>query len=54
MIGLSALEIRQAQNIIAFASGDDKVAAIRAVLRGKWIDVLVTDLSTANTLLGRG
>lgn len=51
VIGLSALEMRRAKNVIAFASGHDKVAAILAALHGKWIDVLVTDISTANALL---
>ncbi|MDF2790880.1 MAG: MarR family transcriptional regulator [Neobacillus sp.] len=54
MIGLSALEMREAKNVIAFASGHEKIEAIRAALHGKWIDVLVTDISTANTLLKRG
>lgn len=51
MIGLSALEMREAKSVIAFASGHEKIEAIRASLHGKWIDVLVTDISTAKNLL---
>lgn len=51
MIGLSVSELRNIKNVIAFASGNEKVAAIGATLRGGWIDVLVTDLATAKNIL---
>lgn len=51
MIGLSAEELREIPNIIAVASGEDKVAAVGAALRGRWMDVLVTDLETAKSVL---
>ncbi|MGO0063268.1 sugar-binding transcriptional regulator [Brevibacillus fluminis] len=51
MIGLSAAELRQIPNIIAIASGEEKVAAIAATLRGRWIDVLITDMATAKAVL---
>jgi len=51
MIGLTVDEIRAIPNVIAIASGDDKVEAIVAALRGKRLDVLVTDMDTAKRVL---
>ena len=38
-------------NVIGLAAGDSKIEAIRAVLRGGYLDILITDESTANLLL---
>ncbi len=43
--------IRKLENVIGVAVGDDKVEAIRAVLKGGYIDILITDESTASKLL---
>ncbi|OXM84861.1 sugar-binding transcriptional regulator [Paenibacillus rigui] len=51
MIGLTAQELRGIPNVVAVAGGQDKVAAITAALRGKWIDILVTDAATAEAVL---
>jgi DNA-binding transcriptional regulator LsrR (DeoR family) len=51
MIGLTIDEIKAIPNVIAIASGDDKVEAIVSALRGKCMDVLVTDMDTAKQLL---
>ncbi|QMV41356.1 sugar-binding transcriptional regulator [Cohnella cholangitidis] len=51
MIGLTIDEIRSIPNVIAVATGDDKVEAIVSALRGKCMDVLVTDMETAKQLL---
>ncbi|MFM1655775.1 sugar-binding transcriptional regulator [Brevibacillus sp. B_LB10_24] len=51
MIGLTAEELRGIPKVIAVAGGRDKAAAITAVLRGKWVDVLVTDLATAQAVM---
>lgn len=51
MIGLTATELRGIPNVIAVAGGLKKAAAITAALRGKWIDILVTDLATAEAVL---
>ncbi|MBP1994194.1 sugar-binding transcriptional regulator [Paenibacillus eucommiae] len=51
MIGLNADELRKAPNVIAIASGEEKVAAITAALRGQWVDVLVIDMKTAKSVL---
>ncbi|MCC5468426.1 sugar-binding transcriptional regulator [Pelosinus baikalensis] len=51
MLGLAAQELRGIRNVIGIAGGKDKVEAITAVLRGKWIDILVTDMVTAQSVL---
>lgn len=51
MIGLSANDLRHIPRVIAIASGEDKVAAMTAALRGKWMDTLITDLKTAEAVL---
>ena len=38
-------------NVIGLAAGDSKIEAIRAVLRGGYLDILITDEPTANLLL---
>ncbi|GGD85774.1 sugar-binding transcriptional regulator [Paenibacillus nasutitermitis] len=50
-IGLSAGELRGIPNVIAVAGGLSKVEAITAVLRGRWIDILVTDAATAKAVM---
>ncbi|MDF2658024.1 MAG: MarR family transcriptional regulator [Paenibacillus sp.] len=51
MIGMTAGELRKVPNVIAIASGEEKVPAICATLRGRWIDVLITDMETAKLVL---
>lgn len=51
MIGVSIAELRKNSKIIAVACGEDKIQAITAALRGRWLDVLVTDLSTAKSVM---
>jgi DNA-binding transcriptional regulator LsrR (DeoR family) len=51
MIGMTASQLRRISNVIAIASGEEKVPAICATLRGRWIDVLITDMETAKRVL---
>jgi DNA-binding transcriptional regulator LsrR (DeoR family) len=51
MIGLTAEELRKIPKVIGIANGLDKVQAITSTLRGKWVDVLITDMSTAKAVL---
>lgn len=51
MLGIDVSELRQHTNVIGVAGSQDKVEAITATLRGKWIDILVTDLMTAQLVL---
>lgn len=41
-------------NVVGLAAGADKIEAIRAVLRGGYLDILITDEMTANLLLKDG
>jgi DNA-binding transcriptional regulator LsrR (DeoR family) len=50
VIGISAKALRLVPRRIGIAGGTRKFAAIRAALRGGWIDVLITDLTTAERL----
>ena len=50
IIGLKANDLKNIPKVIGIAMGEHKVEAIKAVLRGKWIDILVTDLNTAKML----
>lgn len=44
-------KLRQLKNVVGFAGGKDKVAAIKAVLNGGYLNVLITDSDTAAELL---
>ena len=44
-------QLRAMPNVIGLAAGADKIEAIRAVLRGGYINILITDEPTANLLL---
>lgn len=43
--------LKDLKNVIGVAAGDEKVDAIKAVLNGGYIDILITDESTALQLL---
>ena len=51
VIGITLAQLRNAGRRIAVAGGADKHVALAAALAGKWIDVLVTDLNSANYLM---
>jgi DNA-binding transcriptional regulator LsrR (DeoR family) len=51
LIGLSLDTLKTLNNVIGVAAGLSKVEAIKAVLRGKYLDVLITDVATAEKLL---
>lgn len=42
--------LKALQNVIGVAAGDSKIDAIRAALRGRYLDVLITDDRTASKL----
>jgi DNA-binding transcriptional regulator LsrR (DeoR family) len=50
VIGISAEALRVVPRRVGIAGGARKFTAIRAALRGAWIDVLITDLGTAERL----
>ncbi len=50
-IGMDLQELRSMPHVIGVAAGTDKVTAIRAALRGGYLNALVTDEETAQQLL---
>lgn len=51
LISTSLEQLKQMNNVIGLAAGASKVDAIRAVLRGGYLDILITDEPTAALLL---
>lgn len=51
VIGISLEQVKAVGRRIAVAGGTRKTAAIRAALRGGWVNTLITDLATAEALL---
>jgi DNA-binding transcriptional regulator LsrR (DeoR family) len=54
VLGISSDDLRMVPRKVGIAGGERKFAAIRAAALGKWIDVLVTDLETAQRLVEAG
>ncbi len=50
MVSITPADLRQAPRRIGVAGGANKYRAIRAALRGGWVNVLITDLDTARGL----
>lgn len=51
VIGISPEEMKQVDTVVGIAGGPDKTEVIRGALRGKWINVLITDNHTAQNLM---
>lgn len=51
ILGIGAAALRDVPRKIGVAGGARKVEAVRAAVRGGWIDVLITDTDTAHALL---
>jgi DNA-binding transcriptional regulator LsrR (DeoR family) len=54
VIGITLHELKAVGRCIAVAGGARKVSAIRAALRGGWVNTLVTDRATAEGLMRAG
>ena len=50
VIGIDVDTLRMIPRVVAVAGGSRKYTAIRAALRGRWINVLITDVHTARRL----
>jgi DNA-binding transcriptional regulator LsrR (DeoR family) len=50
VLGIDAATLRAIPRVVGVAGGMNKYTAIRAALRGAWIDVLITDLDVARRL----
>jgi DNA-binding transcriptional regulator LsrR (DeoR family) len=51
VLGIDVATLRSVPRVVGVAGGERKYTAIRAALLGGWLDVLVTDLGTAEGLL---
>ncbi|WP_436761239.1 sugar-binding transcriptional regulator [Streptosporangium sp. V21-05] len=51
VVGMGADVLRSVERRVAVAGGERKHAAIRAALRGGWVNVLITDVEVARHLL---
>jgi DNA-binding transcriptional regulator LsrR (DeoR family) len=54
VVGITLEQLGRVKRKIVVAGGVVKHACLAAALRGKWIDVLVTDVNSANALLSKG
>jgi DNA-binding transcriptional regulator LsrR (DeoR family) len=54
VFGITLDQLRQVKRKIVVAGGAVKHACLSAALHGNWIDVLVTDVNSANALLSKG
>jgi DNA-binding transcriptional regulator LsrR (DeoR family) len=54
VVGITLEQLRRVKRKIVVAGGAVKHDCLAAALRGKWIDVLVTDVNSANALLSKG
>jgi DNA-binding transcriptional regulator LsrR (DeoR family) len=52
LIGISEAELMRVPRRIGVAGGERKYPAVRAAVRGGWVNVLITDLITAERLAG--
>jgi DNA-binding transcriptional regulator LsrR (DeoR family) len=51
VIGIDLATLKSAPRVVGIAGGESKVPAILASLKGKWINVLITDRRTAERLI---
>ena len=52
VIGVTLEQLRKADRSVGIAGGARKYDAIHGALKGAWINVLITDSTTAERLLG--
>jgi DNA-binding transcriptional regulator LsrR (DeoR family) len=52
VIGVTLEQLRGVDRCVGIAGGERKFEAIRGALKGGWINVLITDRTTAERLLG--
>jgi DNA-binding transcriptional regulator LsrR (DeoR family) len=51
VIGIDLTTLKLAPRVVGIAGGKAKIPAILAALKGNWINVLITDRSTAEQLI---
>jgi DNA-binding transcriptional regulator LsrR (DeoR family) len=53
VVGIDADTLRQIPRRIGIAGGESKHTAIHAAVKGRWVNVLITDTATSAALLDR-
>jgi len=53
IIGMSLEQLKKVRNVMAIAGGEQKIDAIYSALRGRLVNIIVTDHKTAETILGK-
>ena len=51
LVGISIKELKELNNVVGVAAGESKVEAIRAALKGGYLDIIITDEATAAGIL---
>jgi DNA-binding transcriptional regulator LsrR (DeoR family) len=51
VIGMELAQLRKADRVVGVAGGRRKTVAIRGALVGRWVNILITDIHTAERLL---
>jgi DNA-binding transcriptional regulator LsrR (DeoR family) len=51
VIGVTLQQLTSADRSVGVAGGERKYHAIRGAVRGRWVNVLITDVATAERLL---
>lgn len=51
IVGISPEALREVPRVVGIAGGRAKLRAIRAAVQGGWVNILITDLDTARSLL---
>jgi len=51
VIGIDLATLKSAPRVVGIAGGESKIPAILAALKGKWINVLITDRRTAERMI---
>ncbi len=54
ILGITLEQLKNVPQVIGIAGGNEKISAIRAAIKGKFINSLITDISTARELVKEG
>jgi len=54
VVGMDLEQLRKVKRSVGIAGGQRKIAAIRGAVRGGLVNVLITDLATAQALVAAG
>jgi DNA-binding transcriptional regulator LsrR (DeoR family) len=54
ILGITLEQLKKVPQVIGIAGGNEKISAIRAAIKGKFINSLITDISTARELVKEG